>query len=176
MDTKKFKELILYILNRVGGRANVGETVLYKLLYFCDFNYYEIYEKHLTGMTYLKQKHGPVPKNIKGIIKELINDKELELHKSTHFKYPQRKYLSYRDADLKFFTADEIKVIDTVLSDLAKKNAKTLSDYSHRDVPWIVTKYNQPINYKSVFYRTAEHSKREYDCDETTQNHAACCF
>ena len=173
MNTKKFKELILYILNRVGGRANVGETVLYKLLYFCDFNYYEIYEKHLTGMTYLKQKHGPVPMNIKKNLEALINDKVLESHKSKYHKYEQTKYVTYRDADLKLFTADEIKVIDTVISDHSKKNATTLSAYSHRDVPWIVTKLNQPIEYETVFYRTPEHSKREYDCDEPIQNRAS---
>ena len=45
----KFKNVLLYILERCAGKPNIGETVLYKLLYFCDFNYYELYEEHLTG-------------------------------------------------------------------------------------------------------------------------------
>ena len=30
----KFKEVFLYILNKVGAKPNVGKTVLFKLLYF----------------------------------------------------------------------------------------------------------------------------------------------
>ena len=41
MQTDKFKHILLYILERCAGKPNVGETVLYKLLYFSDFNYYE---------------------------------------------------------------------------------------------------------------------------------------
>src|SRR3989344_8036987 len=33
---EKFRAMLLYLLKLVGGKPNVGETVLYKLLYFCD--------------------------------------------------------------------------------------------------------------------------------------------
>ena len=42
-----FKQVFLYILNKVGGKPNVGETVLHKLLYFIDFDYYEKFEENL---------------------------------------------------------------------------------------------------------------------------------
>ena len=44
LKKNKFKEVLLYILEKIAGKPNIGETVLYKLLYFCDFNYYEIFE------------------------------------------------------------------------------------------------------------------------------------
>jgi len=40
-NIEKFKEVLLYILGEVGSKPNIGQTVLYKLLYFIDFNYYE---------------------------------------------------------------------------------------------------------------------------------------
>ncbi len=43
LQVNKFKNVLLYILERCAGKPNVGETVLYKLLYFSDFNYYELY-------------------------------------------------------------------------------------------------------------------------------------
>src|SRR6056297_1005506 len=49
LKVNKFKEILLYILEKCAGKPNVGETVLYKLLYFSDFNYYELYEEHLSG-------------------------------------------------------------------------------------------------------------------------------
>ena len=35
---EKLRQVMLYILSKVGAKPNVGETVLYKLLYFIDFN------------------------------------------------------------------------------------------------------------------------------------------
>ena len=57
----KFKKTLLYILSKVGGKPNVGQTVLYKLLYFIDFDYYEKYEEQLIGAKYIKNTHGPTP-------------------------------------------------------------------------------------------------------------------
>jgi hypothetical protein len=61
----KFKEVLLYILNKIGSKPNIGETVIYKLLYFIDLNYYEKYEEQLIGATYIKNHHGPTLKEFK---------------------------------------------------------------------------------------------------------------
>ncbi|MDP2159471.1 MAG: helix-turn-helix domain-containing protein, partial [Flavobacterium sp.] len=53
----KFNVVLKYILKKVGGKPNVGMTVLYKLLYFIDFDYYEKYEEQLMGLTYLKNQY-----------------------------------------------------------------------------------------------------------------------
>ncbi|MDD4141558.1 MAG: hypothetical protein PHR20_02025 [Bacteroidales bacterium] len=42
MNVGKKCVVLLYILERCSGKTNVGKTVLYKLLYFSDFNYYEL--------------------------------------------------------------------------------------------------------------------------------------
>jgi hypothetical protein len=39
--------------------------------------------------------------------------------------------------------------------------AKQIEDYSHQDVPWIITKDREIINYDTVFYRKDMHSVRE---------------
>lgn len=58
LQVGSLKNVLLYILERCAGKPNVGETVLYKLLYFSDFNYYELYEEHLTGANYRKLPFG----------------------------------------------------------------------------------------------------------------------
>ena len=40
-----------------------------------------------------------------------------------------------------------------------------LSDYSHKDVPWVGTEDGKIISYESVFYRTPETSVRIYGED-----------
>ena len=33
-NVNKFKEVLLYVLSKIGAKPNIGETALYKLLYF----------------------------------------------------------------------------------------------------------------------------------------------
>jgi len=120
LNLEKFKTILLYIIKRCAGKPNVGETLLYKLLYFSDFNYYELYEEHLSGAEYRKLPYGPVPHNIKK------------------------------------------EVIDRVIDQFSDWSAKAISEYSHKDIPWMATKDKEPIDYELVFYRTPPYSVRSY--------------
>ena len=66
-NLETFRQVLLYLLNKVGGKPNVGETVLHKLLYFIDFDYYEKYEENLMGATYIKNHHGPTSVELQSI-------------------------------------------------------------------------------------------------------------
>ena len=159
----KFKEVLLYILKKVGSRPNVGESVLYKLLYFIDFNFYEKYEEQLIGATYIKNNYGPTPKEFIKIVEDMEREKELVKIENKYFQYPQRKYLPLREPDLSTLKANEIKIIDEVLEKLSDMNASQISEYSHNDVPWLTADEGDIIEYESVFYRTAHYSVRPYN-------------
>lgn len=161
-NLEKFKEVLLYILNRVGSKPNIGETVIYKLLYFIDFDFYEKYEEQLMGAAYIKNHYGPTPAEFEKIVKKMTG-KEIVKVKSSYFDFPQTKYLPLRKPDLTKLKASEIEAIDNVLNKLSDMNAKQISDYSHNDVPWLTTEDETIIEYESVFYRTAPYSVREYD-------------
>lgn len=148
---QKFKEVLIYILNTVGAKPNVGETTLYKLLYFIDFNYYEKYKEHLIGATYLKTDNGPVPVEFQTIINELIENKEVEIVKSTYFLHPQKKYLSHRAPDLSILNANEIKLIDDVLHKYSDMSPETLIEYVIKDKPCSLTPNQKKIKYEAVF-------------------------
>src|SRR3990167_7792360 len=164
-NLKKFKEVLLYILGKVGSKPNVGMTVLYKLLYFIDFDYYEKFEDQLVGATYIKNHFGPTPVEFKKIVESMESKGELETVKSKYFLHEQTKYLPRRESDISVLNAKEIKHIDEVLSRLSDKSATELSDYSHRDIPWLGTENGKTIPYEAVFYRTQETSVRVYDED-----------
>jgi len=161
-NLQKFKEVLLYILNKVGAKENIGETVIYKLLYFIDFDFYEKYEEQLIGATYIKNKYGPTPVEFVKIIERMIEGKEIEKVKSEYFNFPQTKYLPRRKPDLVKLKANEIEVIDDVLNRLSEMNGSQISAYSHNDVPWMTTADGDAIEYESVFYRTPPYSVRAY--------------
>jgi transcriptional regulator with XRE-family HTH domain len=158
----KFKEVLLYILKKVGSKPNIGESVLYKLLYFIDFNYYEKYEEQLVGATYIKNNYGPTPKEFLKIVEDMEREEDLRKIEDKYFQYPQRKYLPLREPNLSKLKANEIKMIDEVLEKLSDMNASQISEYSHNDVPWLTTDDGDVIGYESVFYRTSPYSMRSY--------------
>jgi transcriptional regulator with XRE-family HTH domain len=158
----KFREVLLYILGRVGSLPNVGETVIYKLLYFVDFDYYEKYEEQLIGATYIRNKFGPTPVEFGKVVERMERSGELERVRSTFYKYPQTKYLPRRAPDLTVLSAQEQTLIDDVLARFSGMTAAQLSTYSHGDFPWRATTPGKAIEYETVFYRIAPYSRREY--------------
>ena len=162
LQVNKFKNILLYILERCAGKPNIGETVLYKLLYFCDFNYYELYEEHLTGARYRKLPYGPVPQSLDVIINQMIAKGQLQRVKTEYHGYPQTRYLPLEKADLTQLRASEKDVVDRVIAQMSDWSAAAISSYSHKDMPWLASKEGEEIQYELAFYRDAPFSVRNY--------------
>ncbi|HEY4498802.1 MAG TPA: type II toxin-antitoxin system antitoxin SocA domain-containing protein [Candidatus Paceibacterota bacterium] len=161
----KFKQVLLYIIAKVGGKPNVGQTVLYKLLYFMDFDYYERYEEQLIGARYMKNTYGPTPVIFQKIVSDLEQDGKLETVKSKFYKHEQKKYLvsPAMPVDVSALSAQELAHIDWELNRLSDMTATQISALSHIDTPWVVAKDREYLDYESVFYRPDETSVREYE-------------
>ncbi len=163
LQISKFKNVLLYILERCAGKPNVGETVLYKLLYFSDFNYYELYEEHLTGAKYRKLPYGPVPQKLDTIIGQMMEKGMIQRIKTEYFDKMQTRYIPLVKADLTELKASEKEVIDKVIEQMSDWSASAISSYSHKDMPWLASKEGEEINYELAFYREAPFSVRNYE-------------
>lgn len=163
-NKEKFKEVVHYIVYQCRDKE-IGRTVLYKLLYFSDFNFYEKYETSLTGMKYIHKERGPIPTyEFKEAIEELKKEEKIKVEKigfndTDYFKF---LYTSLKEPNYNF-TKEEISVIDENIFKLADMDSTTISMYSHGDKPWRISKDEEEINYEAVFYRDEEYSVREYD-------------
>lgn len=165
LNVEKFKQILLYILEKCAGKPNVGETVLYKLLYFSEFNYYEVYEEHMIGATFKKLPFGPVPQKLDSILNKMVEKGELKMIKTLYFDLPQKRYIPLKKPDLTLLKASEKEIIDQVVNLLSDFSAKAISDYSHKDMPWKATKDGEIIDYELAFYREPPFSARVYDND-----------
>ena len=168
LQVNKFKNVLLYILERCAGKPNVGETVLYKLLYFSDFNYYELYEEHLTGAKYRKLPYGPVPQKLDTMIGQMMDKGQIKRIKTEYYDKIQTRYIPLAKADLTTLKASEKEVIDRVIQQMSDWSAAAISNYSHKDMPWLASKEGEEINYELAFYREAPFSVRNYG-DEIEQ-------
>jgi len=166
LKVNKIKDILLYILERCAGKPNVGETLLYKLLYFSDFNYYELHEEHLSGAEYRKLPYGPVPQKLDTIISQMISDKQLKRFKADYHGYPQTRYIPLTKPNLSSLNAREKDVIDKVIDQYSDWSASAISAYSHKDMPWLASKDGEAIDYELAFYREAPYTVRNYDENE----------
>ncbi|NOY35534.1 MAG: DUF4065 domain-containing protein [bacterium] len=162
---EKFKQVLLYILAKIGGKPNIGQTVLYKLLYFIDFDYYEKFEEQLIGAKYIKNHYGPTPVAFAKIIGDLDRAGKVEKIKSKFYKHEQTKYLVNPEEpiDLSALSARELAHIDWEIDRLGDLTATQISALSHIDTPWKVAKEREALEYEHVFYRPEETSVRNYD-------------
>lgn len=161
----KFKQVLLYLISRIGGKPNIGMTVLYKMLYFIDFDYYEKFEEQLIGARYMKNTYGPTPIVFAKILKELETEGRLETIKSKFYTHDQTKYLVNPDdsMDLSTLSARELSHIDWEIARLSDLTATQISGLSHKDTPWLVAKDKDILEYEHVFYRPEETSVRVYE-------------
>jgi transcriptional regulator with XRE-family HTH domain len=165
LNVAKLKNLLLYLLEHCAGKPNIGEPALNKLLYFCDFNYYELYEEHLTGARYKKLPYGPISQDMEGVINQMINEGRLKRIKTTYHSFPLTRYLPLEKADLTKLSAAEKTVVDHVIQQMGDWNANKISDYSHKDMPWLATDEGDDISYNLAFYRELPYSVRVYEDD-----------
>jgi len=162
---QKFEQVLLYILAKIGGKPNIGQTVLYKLLYFIDFDYYEKFEEQLIGAKYIKNHYGPTPLMFAKLVDRLEKKSKVEKIKSKFYKHEQTKYLvnPNEPLNLSALSAQELAHIDWEIDRLGDLTATQISALSHLDTPWVSAKDRESLEYEHVFYRPEETSVREYE-------------
>lgn len=170
IDIKKFGQVLHYIINKCADRPHVGKTVVYKMLYFSDFDFYELNERPLTGEDYRKIDYGPAPCHFDSAIKELKEEGKIrEIHPQVG-GHMQIRFLPTERLELDLLTADEIKHIDGTVEKLSGMNASQIVAYAHKDLPVKATKDGDIIDYVLVFYRDDMFSVREYDDDPVQES------
>jgi len=162
-NKEKFKNVLHYIIYKCGFKRNVGKTVLFKLLYFSDFNFFELYEKSLTNESYRKLQRGPAPVHFDLAISELVTEEKINVTtKKLSLGKVMYSYTSLKEPS-SYLTPEELSVIDDVILHLSDMTASQISEYSHGDMPWRATDDGEIIDYGFVFYRYPEYVKRVYD-------------
>lgn len=163
LHIEKFTSVLLYLLEQCAGKANINESGLSSLLYLCDFNYYEIYEEHLTGAAYRKSGNYPVAEVFYSTINIMIDTEIIKRIKIKTKGFFSIRYLPLEQGKLKCLNAAEKIVIDQALLRIGNWSANMIQDHTQTDFPLIATKDGDRIDYNLVFYRDLSHSVRTYD-------------
>lgn len=163
-DKNKFRELLLYVAERSENDPLFGATKLNKILFFSDFLFYGDTGKSITGATYQRLDHGPAPRELLPVQKELLDNEEAFLHQTGSGKFTKKKLLALRSPDLRYFAPEEIAMVDKIISALRAYNAGQVSDLSHlMAIGWEIAGDREDIPYQSVFLSSDKPTTRDLE-------------
>jgi hypothetical protein len=151
-NTKKFRELILYICEKSATDPNFGATKLNKILFLADFWAYGSLGKPITGVEYMKLPYGPAPRPLLPVRRQMERIGELAVQETALDPQMARKRpVNLRSADLSDFGAEEIAVVDKVIDVCQLATGASVSRYTHRWHGWITAAEGETIPYETVF-------------------------
>ncbi len=150
-DSRKFREMILYVARRAEHDPRCGATKLNKILFYADFWAYRSLGRSISGRAYRKQEFGPVPHRMPQTVEGMAAKGDCAWAKRDYHGRELKKLLPLREAELSLFDSQEIDLIGRVIDELWELNATEVSDLSHRFVGWQSASMGDEIPYETVF-------------------------
>lgn len=139
------QELILYLLGSLSGMSVFNELVLVQYLFLIEITYIETFGMPLIGLPFIKNNYGPTLLGLDKILVEMQKENLIEKIQSRYFKFPMQKYLPLRNADLKIFRANEIKLIDVFIYTNSSKGVNELYECIEK-----VKQYSKTDEFKKI--------------------------
>lgn len=155
LNEEKYKNVILYLSKNVGNGSVWGKKKMYKLLYYLDFDFFEKYEKPITGDIYHKLQMGPAPSYFDVIALELKKEGRLEISKGkTYAGFNDAVvYKALEEPNADSFTKEEKKMLDRVIKLYGNKSGSQLETLTHKEAPYLAVDEGEEIPLELAHYR-----------------------
>lgn len=128
----KFKALVHYICEKAEDPSCLGAVKLNKVLWYSDSIFFKVHGASVTGETYVKRQHGPVPRHIMPVIDELVSEGRIARGRVDHFGHMKTEFIAIAPAHVNLFSAAEIQLIDAAFEHVCLNHtAKSISEETH---------------------------------------------
>jgi uncharacterized phage-associated protein len=148
----RLKQVILFFVERINN-VHLGRTKLMKLLYYVDFDHFARHGRAVTGATYRKLPHGPVPEQAKTLIEQMEKQGIVRQVKVRVKGYAQHRLIAQARFDASKFSGDELLTLERVAKEWEDCTAAEIEASSHAEAPWAATEEGHVIDYELARYR-----------------------
>ena len=158
LNEEKYKNAILFLSENCGRESLWGKKKMYKLLYFLDFDFFEKYEKPITGDVYHRLQMGPAPYYFDAIAQEMVDGGLLDVNKGKSGPGYNDAYVykALKDPDLSVFTKDELDMLKRVTRKYGNMTGKQLENLTHREAPYLAIDEGEEMPLELAHYRGTE--------------------
>lgn len=152
-DESRFRDLMLYLAHRCQDSDYFGSTKLCKLLYYSDFTAFARTGVPITGADYIRQPHGPMPREFYRQRQRLIDAGLALMEMRVVFRYDQERLVPLVDESyfVERFSDPELDAIGWTLEKMKDMTATEASEYSHGEVGWIIAEDGETIPYEAAY-------------------------
>ena len=151
LNWEKFKAAVLYVCDKATDPSVLGSIKLNKVLWYSDSIHYMVSGHSITGETYVKRQHGPVPRHIVAAINDLVAEGKVVRGRVDHFGFTKSEFIAIQDADLGAFSAEEISLIDAAFEHVClNRTARSISEETH-GIIWQLADMGEEIPLATVF-------------------------
>ena len=157
------EDVILYFVQNANNE-HLGRTKLMKLLYYADFDHYERAGEPITGATYKKMPHGPMPDQGHHTLDVLIRSGKLVERSIERGPHVQISYDIIGDPPIRF-TPAQLATLEAVVAEWRDAPSKTIEKASHDEPPWNGVRDREIIPYHLAYYRN-RCGEMELDAEE----------
>lgn len=152
-QNEKLRALVHYVIWRAGNREGFGATKLNKVLWFADARHYESNGRSITGETYIRQKHGPVPSHIVEVVADLERAGIVRVGTEFFQSKEIKRCVTDVRPDTSIFTDAELSIVDWWTKHIDEDHtAGSISDLSH-DYTWEIAGIGEEIPLYAVLAR-----------------------
>lgn len=139
LNISKIEAEISYIAKHI---SNLFKVKLMKMLWYVDALSYKTRGYAMTGMVYRHNDMGALPIGHYS----LMNLENLNVHEEESYNYGSMLHIYPTDGmDYSVLTAEDIKVLDTVIRKFKSYKAKEIVDYMHEEKAYLGTKLGEII-------------------------------
>ena len=152
-DEARFRDLMLYLAHRCQDAVYFGSTKLCKLLYYSDYTAFGRTGDPITGAEYIRQPHGPMPREFYRQRDGLIEAGLACMEMRVVLQHDEDRLVPLVDAqyfDGKW-TVPEQDSIGHAVSLLKDMTASEASEYSRGEVGWIIAVDGETIPYEAAY-------------------------
>lgn len=149
-DLEKLKNMILYLVKRLGG---VLQTKLNKLLWYCDFLHFKETSISITGAQYVRFPYGPVPNKYDFITDMMCEEKlldETEVIFNAKRGVIGEQFTALAEPQEGIFSEQEIKVMNFVADKFRRYTATRIKDMSHQETAYMKCEDGDILSYEDA--------------------------
>ena len=145
-DFNKFNEMVVFFAD---NNSILYKTKLLKLLWYADMLYFQQYTTSISGMNYVHQHYGPVPKEYNLLLGLMERSGSINVEE-VYSSYGVGEIIETNmgDAIGQYLIDDEIAVLKQVIEKYGNLSAGAISKRTHEEAAYKETGEMERISYK----------------------------
>lgn len=139
---EKLSQMVIFF-----SQDGINKTVLLKKLFYSDFLNYKRYLISISGIPYVKLRHGPVPMKYNILLDTLQVMNYINIEEECFNEYTRITVNSIAKFNSNIFKQYELDVLNFVKDYFENYGSVEISTFSHKEDAWTMAEINEVINY-----------------------------